>query len=66
MAIENDGIVGGPAFVVRERDDEGLATRVTPLVTISAAEYRELCGKAALWDEYRADVERWAGELDAE
>ena len=66
MAIENDGIVGGPAFVVKERDDNGLATRVTPLVTISAAEYRELCGKAALWDEYHADVERWAGERDAE
>ena len=37
-----------------------------PLVTISAAEYRELCGKAALWDEYRADVDRWAGDADAE
>ena len=37
-----------------------------PLVTITSAEYRELCGKAALWDEYRADVERWTGgEADA-
>lgn len=59
MATENDGIVAGPAFVVNERDDEGLATRVTPLVTITSAEYRELCGKAALWDSYSADVERW-------
>lgn len=66
MATENDGIVAGPAFVVNERDDEGLATRVTPLVTISSAEYRELCGKAALWDEYRADVDRWAGDADAD
>lgn len=66
MAIENDGIVAGPAFVVNERDDEGLATRITPLVTISSAEYRELCGKAALWDEYRADVDRWAGDADAD
>lgn len=66
MATENDGIVSGPAFVVSERDDEGLATRVTPLVTITSAEYRELCGKAALWDEYRVDVERWTGgEADA-
>lgn len=31
-----------------------------PLVTITIAEYRELCGKAALWDSYSADVERWA------
>ena len=60
MAIENDGIVGGPAFMVNERDDDGLATRVTPLVTITSAEYRQLCGKAALWDSYSADVERWA------
>lgn len=29
-------------------------------VTITLAEYRELCGKAALWDSYSADVERWA------
>lgn len=66
MATENDGIVGGPAFVVQERDDEGLATRVAPLVTITIAEYRELVSKAALWDEYRADVERWTGgEADA-
>lgn len=28
-------------------------------VTITTREYRELCGKAALWDEYRADAERW-------
>ena len=35
-------------------------------VTITLAEYRELCGKAALWDEYRADVDRWAGDADAE
>ena len=60
MAIENDGIVSGPAFVVQERDDEGLATRLAPLVTITIAEYRELCGKAAMWDSYSADVERWA------
>lgn len=66
MATENDGIVCGPAFVVNERDDEGLATRATPLVTITSAEYRELCGKAALWDEYRADVDRWAGDADAD
>ena len=32
-----------------------------PFVTITVSEYRELCGKAALWDEYRADVERWCG-----
>ena len=31
-----------------------------PLVTITIAEYRELCGKAALWDSYSADTERWA------
>lgn len=31
------------------------------LVAITRAEYRELCGKAALWDEYRANVERWTG-----
>ena len=66
MAIENDGIVCGPAFMVSDGGDSGFATEVTPLVTISAAEYRELCGKAALWDEYHADVERWAGERDAE
>lgn len=30
------------------------------LVTITSAEYRELCGKAALWDSYSADAERWA------
>ena len=35
------------------------------MVTISSAEYRELCGKAALWDSYSADVERWAGDADA-
>lgn len=66
MAIENDGIVGGPAFVVGGGGDSGFATRVTPLVTITSAEYRELCGKAALWDEYRADVDRWAGDADAD
>lgn len=76
MTTENDGIVAGPAFVAYESSDEGLATEVTPfvtissdegfatevtpLVTISSAEYRELCGKAALWDSYSADVERWA------
>ena len=65
MATGNDGIVGGPAFVVGGGGDSGFATEVTPLVTISGAEYRELCGKAALWDEYRADVGRWAGERDA-
>ena len=65
MAIENDGIVGGPALVVSGGGDSGFAMEVTPLVTISGAEYRELCGKAALWDEYRADVDRWAGERDA-
>lgn len=65
MATGNDGIVGGPAFVVGGGGDSGFATEVTPLVTISGAEYRELCGKAALWDEYRADVDRWAGERDA-
>ena len=65
MAIENDGIVAGPALVVSEGGDSGFATEVTTLVTISGAEYRELCGKAALWDEYRADVDRWAGERDA-
>lgn len=46
-------------------DEDGIATRVTPLVTISSAEYRELCGKAALWDSYSADVDRWACERDA-
>lgn len=66
MAIENDGIVGGPALMVSGVGDSGFATEVTPLVTISAAEYRELCGKAALWDEYRADVDRWAGDADAD
>lgn len=66
MAIENDGIVCGPTLVVSDGGDSGFATEVTPLVTISGAEYRELCGKAALWDEYRADVDRWAGELDAD
>ena len=65
MATGNDGIVSGPAFVVSGGGDSGFATEVTPLVTISGAEYRELCGKAALWDEYRADVDRWAGERDA-
>ena len=65
MATENDGIVDGPAFAVNERDDEGLATRVTPLVTITSAEFRELCGKAALWDSYSADAERWATGGDA-
>ena len=64
MAIENDGIVAGPAFVVQERDEDGLATRVAPLVTITSREYRELCGKAALWDSYSADVERWASGGD--
>ena len=64
MAIENDGIVGGPAFVVNKGGDSGFATKVVPLVTISAAEYRELCGKAALWDSYSADVERWASGGD--
>lgn len=34
------------------------------LVTITIAEYRELCGKAALWDSYSADVERWASGGD--
>ena len=48
-----------------ERDPRDFADdRIT--VTITLMEYRELCGKAALWDEYRADVDRWAGELDAE
>lgn len=65
MTTENDSIVAGPAFVVNERDDEGLAMEVTPLVTISSAEYRELCGKAALWDSYSADVERWASGGEA-
>ncbi|HIZ18475.1 MAG TPA: hypothetical protein IAA22_05150 [Candidatus Olsenella stercoravium] len=66
MAIENDGIVSGPAFAVQERDEDGLVTEVAPLVTITVYEYRELCSKAALWDEYRADVDRWAvGEADA-
>lgn len=60
MAIENDGIVCGPTLVVSEGGDSGFATEVKPLVTISADEYRELCGKAALWDSYSADVERWA------
>ena len=53
MAIENDGIVAGPAFVVGGGGDSGFATMVTPLVTISSA-------------EYRADVERWTGERDAD
>lgn len=66
MATENDGIVARPAFVVGGGGDSGFSTEVTPLVTISSAEYRELCGKAALWDEYRADVERWAGDADAD
>ena len=36
------------------------------VIVVPLAEYRELCGKAALWDEYRADVERWTGgEADA-
>lgn len=65
MATENDGIVCGPTFVVSGGGDSGFATEVTPLVMISSAEYRELCGKAAMWDEYRADVDRWAGEADA-
>lgn len=30
-------------------------------LTITLMEYRELVSKAALWDEYRADVERWTG-----
>ena len=65
MATENDGIVKGPAFAVSERDDEGMPTLMAPLVTITSREYRELCGKAALWDEYRTDVDRWACERDA-
>lgn len=65
MATENDFIVDGPAFAVQERDVDGIVTRVAPLVTIAAAEYRELCGKAALWDSYSADVDRWAGGADA-
>lgn len=35
-----------------------------PTVTIPVVEYRELCGKAALWDSYSADVERWASGGD--
>lgn len=35
------------------------------LVTITVSEYRELCGKAALWDSYSADVERWASGGEA-
>lgn len=67
MATENNGIVAGPPFVVQERNVGGLVTRVATLVTITLMEYRELCGKAALWDEYRADVERWAGgDADAD
>lgn len=65
MAIENDGIVSGPAFAIQERDEDGLVTEVAPLVTITSAEYRELCGKAALWDSYSADVERWASGGEA-
>lgn len=48
--------VNEPSMLVCDRD--GFRTAV-PMVTITAQEYRELCGKAALWDEYRADVERW-------
>ena len=51
-----------PSFLVFDRDG---FRNACPVVTITAAEYRELCGKAALWDEYRADVDRWAGERDA-
>lgn len=48
------------------RDRLNGAGDASMLVTITSAEYRELCGKAALWDEYRADVERWTGgEADA-
>lgn len=65
MATDNDAIVKGPAFVVGGGGDSGFATEVIPLVTITVAEYRELCGKAALWDSYSADVERWAGGADA-
>lgn len=34
-------------------------------VTITLMEYRELVSKAALWDSYSSDVERWAGGSDA-
>lgn len=64
MTTDNDAIVKGPAFVVGGGGDSGFATEVTPLVTITVSEYRELCGKAALWDSYSADAERWASGGD--
>lgn len=51
--MKSDGWV--PARDVRNYSDGQLT------VTITLAKYRELCGKAALWDEYRADVDRWVG-----
>lgn len=48
--------VEDPSFLVFDREGYRSACAV---VTITAQEYRELCGKTALWDEYRADVERW-------
>lgn len=46
--------------VLEMRDRLNGTGDASTLVTITSAEYRELCGKTALWDEYRADVERWA------
>lgn len=54
--IESSGACWGIERIKETRQDT---------VTIPIAEYRELCGKAALWDEYRADVERWCEGGDA-
>lgn len=58
MAIKAE-INGDPKSFVAVLDEEENTFEVVTYVSITAREYRELCGKAALWDEYRADVERW-------
>ncbi|WP_455136367.1 hypothetical protein [Thermophilibacter sp.] len=46
-------------------DEEENSLTLISYVSIPAREYRELCGKASLWDEYRADAERWCEGGDA-
>ena len=64
MSSKVDTVVITQPFVTVLDEEESSLTLLS-YVSIPAREYRELCGKAALWDEYRADVERWCEGGDA-
>lgn len=63
MELRADKTILAPALAYAG-DADGFAT-FEHLVTVPLTDYRELCGKAALWDEYRADAERWCEGGDA-